>query len=44
MVKPEIIKKEQHWVEALRCFNIIDTFEEIEYDAFTRLQLINVLY
>lgn len=37
MVKPEIPKNEQKRLEALQSFNVLDTLEEKEYDAITRI-------
>ena len=37
MVKPEIPNNEQQRLEALKSFNILDTLEEKEYDAITRI-------
>ena len=37
MVKPEIPKNEQQRLEALKSFNVLDTLEEKEYDAITRI-------
>ena len=37
MVQPEIPKNEQQRLEALKSFNVLDTLEEKEYDAITRI-------
>ena len=37
MVKPEIPKNEQTRLEVLNSFNVLDTLEEKEYDAITRI-------
>ncbi|WP_423998637.1 sensor histidine kinase [Maribacter sp. IgM3_T14_3] len=37
MVKPEIPTNEQQRLEALKSFNVLDTLEEKEYDAITRI-------
>lgn len=37
MVKPEIPKNEQQRLEVLNSFNVLDTLEEKEYDAITRI-------
>ncbi|TDT44643.1 hypothetical protein CLV90_1719 [Maribacter spongiicola] len=37
MVKPEIPTNEEQRLEALKSFNVLDTLEEKEYDAITRI-------
>ncbi|MDP5062049.1 MAG: GAF domain-containing protein, partial [Maribacter sp.] len=37
MVKPEIPLNEKQRLEALKSFNVLDTLEEKEYDAITRI-------